>query len=913
MTNMKSRLFVLVATLILLGASALRLADLHLYPPGLHYDEAADMLLSRDVAWFGYRPFPVVTAYSGREALFYYLAAPMMRIFDTNVIGTRLTSAFLGILTVAATIALGKVLFQHKGIALLAGAWLAVNGAQIWLTRQGFRTGPQPLLEALSLWLLWVALRRKHNWLLPLMLAGIFGGLTLYVYMAARIFPIWLLLPLLILILADGKRRWLRIRQAFVFLLSLGVTALPIAYFYLSNLDVLTDRLNQLAPNANTPTLLQSVWLHFGMFFVQGDPLLRYNLYPGRPFFDPISGVLLVIGLLVSGWWLFTRLPAVDRATMGAVLLSPLLIIPSIIAVNGLPPSHMRSVAMVPLIFFAPALGLEWLGQRWQWQHANRLLALVSVLLIVGLGVWTWRDYVVWGSRADLFYDSDGDLDLASDWLERNAGDVPTIYIASIYYQHPTVLAHHLDPARIRWLQADHLFLPPLDQDALLIIPRSIQPPSWAGILDPTWQLSDLPLGPDAQPAFTAYHIPAQAHITVDERSIADIGDVLELEHFDATPAKAGQPTQVTLIWRVLKTPNRDDLAPVVTITDAWDNEITRVQPYFEYSGTWKSDERLVQRLEIRIPNGNPPGAYQAKVAWVGKNKANDYLPILDAEQRFAGVWLTLRGLTVDVGEASTITLAPSAREVLPKLFVTQPPTLPTTLAQGMPLNFAVEWYAQEAIPTATTLTLIAQPASGDPITLWSGDPVHNTYPISQWRAGEQVIDRYGIRIPNDFPAGDYTLTLTSKDALQPAFAVPLRIEAVERRFDVPTLATPVSIRAGNALWLRGYEVTRTDASHITVTVAWQASQAPDRDYTVFVHVVSPDGTNFDQIDQPPPPRPTSQWIANEVSVATYTLAIPTGSYELRMGLYLQDSGLRLPFTDGGGQALGDALQLTPP
>src|SRR5271154_4305034 len=115
--------FILCATLILLGAAYLRIARLHEYPPGLHYDEAADMLLSRDVAFNGYRPFPVVTAYSGREALFYYVAVPMLRIFGTNVMATRLTSAFLGILAVAATIALGVAMFRNRTIALMAGAW----------------------------------------------------------------------------------------------------------------------------------------------------------------------------------------------------------------------------------------------------------------------------------------------------------------------------------------------------------------------------------------------------------------------------------------------------------------------------------------------------------------------------------------------------------------------------------------------------------------------------------------------------------------------------------------------------------------------------------------------------------------------------------------------------------------------
>lgn len=159
--------YLLAATLILVVAAFLRLSELRHYPPGLHYDEAADMLLARDIAFNGYNPFPVVSAYSGREALFYYLAVPLLRIIGAEVFATRLTSAFLGILTVAVTVALGRVMFRSwphgTWIALLAGAWLAVNGAQIWLTRQGFRTSPQPLFEALSLWCLFIALSRAKN------------------------------------------------------------------------------------------------------------------------------------------------------------------------------------------------------------------------------------------------------------------------------------------------------------------------------------------------------------------------------------------------------------------------------------------------------------------------------------------------------------------------------------------------------------------------------------------------------------------------------------------------------------------------------------------------------------------------------------------------------------------------------
>ncbi|MCC7207745.1 MAG: hypothetical protein IT323_10585, partial [Anaerolineae bacterium] len=281
---MTRRAFLLLATLILLGGAFLRLAGLHDYPPGLHYDEAADMLLSRDIAWYGFRPFPVVAAYSGREALFYYVAAPLVRLMSADphappVLATRLTSALLGILTIAVTIALGRAMFRgHRRaalIALLAGAWLAMNGPQVWLMRQGFRTSPQPLLEALALWMLFAALRRPagRRWLLPAILGGLFAGLALYVYMAARIFPVWLALLLALYVMLERRAVLSRLRRAATFALAMAVTGTPIGIYYLQHPDVLFDRLAQVGPSGGTLTLAQSVQAHLEMFFLKGDPL----------------------------------------------------------------------------------------------------------------------------------------------------------------------------------------------------------------------------------------------------------------------------------------------------------------------------------------------------------------------------------------------------------------------------------------------------------------------------------------------------------------------------------------------------------------------------------------------------------------------------------------------------------------
>ncbi|MCC7448597.1 MAG: hypothetical protein IT324_14350, partial [Anaerolineae bacterium] len=872
------------------------------------------------VAWFGYRPFPVVTAYSGREALFYYAAAPLLRIFGTNIMAARLTSGFLGILAVAATIALGSAMTRNRMIALLAGAWLATAWPMVWLSRQGFRTGPQPFLEAMGLWLLWIAFRRVRRWMIPAILAGVFSGLTLYVYMAARMFPPWLLIPLAFLVLVDRGKRWFRLRQAAAFVIAMAITCAPIVNFYLTNPDVFIDRLKQVLPTGNTVSLWDSVIIHLQMFFLRGDPVLRYNVYQGRPYFDPVSGSLLVIGLVIAAWYIFKRRSALDKTVGVFWLLCPLLIAPSVVAVGGILPNHMRAVAMVPLIFFLPAIALweigQWVIRRWgkggfqTRPYVKPVVYMLSALLMIELGVGTWSAYQFWGGRADLFYENDGDLNAAAIWLERMATPDTLIYIWSNFYEHPTVLAHKVDPQQISWMFDDRLLLPPPDREAIYILPRSVNAQAWTHELE-SGRMANIPLGPDGAPAFQAFRF-AAGELTRPAPAIAmntNISDTLRLRGVDLPAVASGKQAEITLYWEVLRTPTRNDLAPVVALSDAWDNEITREHPYFEDSTHWRPGEWIVQRVRLNVPRGNPPGEYTVKVMWVGKAGNNDYLPLLD-EGRFAGIWAALKPLKVTASESTPIK-TPAGQQVYPDLYVTNTVSLPATIQQGEHLQFTLNWLPIQPIKQDTQVCVVVQATSGASTVLWQGNPVHNTYPMTRWTAGEPVLDRYDVPIPHDLAPGDYQLNLTLDCAASPIFSAPLHVIEVKRAFTPPQLAHTVDWHFGDSIGLIGYEAQKTGDQQITIQVAWQARAIPDRDYTVFVHLMNPDGSMFSQQDRPPA-RPTSQWVQGEVITDTYTLPIPSGTYEITIGLYLQDNGLRLPVRNSEGQPMGDAAVLVP-
>jgi hypothetical protein len=105
------------------------------------------------------------------------------------------------------------------------------------------------------------------------------------------------------------------------------------------------------------------------------------------------------------------------------------------------------------------------------------------------------------------------------------------------------------------------------------------------------------------------------------------------------------------------------------------------------------------------------------------------------------------------------------------------------------------------------------------------------------------------------------------------------------------------------------------DGGH-KLTLVWQAETQPAADYTVFVHVLRPDGTCCVwQSDAMPrgDAYPTTRWQPGEVVVDPYAIILPAdvppGEYPIEVGLYVRETGQRLPVTVDG-QAVGDAIRL---
>lgn len=919
----KHRNWLIGAALVLVAlGGALRLWGLPRPPAGPYYDEAANGILAASIADEGYRPL-FIASYTGKEVLFFYVAALMIKVLGPGLLALRLTSALLGTLTIAATLwciyelyAKGEAGNGRQTLALLTGGLLATSFWHLTLSRVGLRAIAQPLFQALTLAFLWRGLRRSRWW--ELVAAGLFCGLAGYTYLAARLFPLPLALALLALLIADRDLRRKRLAQIMVFAGTAAAVWAPLGVYFLRNPERFATRIEQVAGQGPTLTLAQGLARALGMFFLAGDPLPRINL-PGKPVFGPLLaaafllGVGLALGRLVRG-----RDPLARAREVLLVTWIPIMILPTALTVADIVPHYLRAAGLLPIIYLFPALAIAWLLEqipRWgEWKLWAALLIVVGTTAPT-----TVRDYFLYLSgRADHYEISDGDLADMAEWLNAAGSMDPTrektIYVASIHYRHPTLALLADDYASFKWLTGGRTLVVPPQGQAWLMIPRSIDY-RWAEPYLPTGAntsargaqsgdaglpcaFPDIPAGPDGAPAFDAYCLEAGTSLTVSHEVAIDFSHVIQLEGYDFL----GEPgternVEVVLRWQVLNPAPSGDYHVFAHLLDPWGSQWGESLPFQYPSAQWTPGERFLDRMLIQLPSGTPPGAYELQVGlYSPEGEAN--LTVVGDDGGFAGTVATL-----------PVTLSPSARLKPPEGIRR---SLGVELAPGLnllgvnldtpsartrePIFLTLFWQAQAPLDDIHVRLQL-----GDRV-LVEGAPVHDTYPTSAWRVGEGVTDRYNPRVPLDMAEGEWPLTVELTAAGGRARSAELgqvRVVAPERSYTIPEMGHILEAELGEAMTLLGYDMTELEGPAVGVTLYWRSLRELDTDYTVFVHVLASDGRLVGQADSMPQEGayPTSLWAAGEVIVDRYQIPVVPGvplPLSFRVGMYVPTTGEQL-------------------
>ena len=182
---------------------------------------------------------------------------------------------------------------------------------------------------------------------------------------------------------------------------------------------------------------------------------------------------------------------------------------------------------------------------------------------------------------------------------------------------------------------------------------------------------------------------------------------------------------------------------------------------------------------------------------------------------------------------------------------------------------------------------------------------------------------RYALRLPGEG-------TLLELARFSQVFGMP-EGGPVERLWHVPRPQYQVNASLGDLIRLVGYDLqppTCEDETGMTVTTAcwfgivlyWQAQQDIPQDYTVFVHVIDRAEAGEERLltqrDTMPDDGayPTHNWRAGEVVVDPVRVPLPrempTGTFDLFVGMYDPVSQERLPIVGTNGEVLDDKVVL---
>lgn len=170
---------------------------------------------------------------------------------------------------------------------------------------------------------------------------------------------------------------------------------------------------------------------------------------------------------------------------------------------------------------------------------------------------------------------------------------------------------------------------------------------------------------------------------------------------------------------------------------------------------------------------------------------------------------------------------------------------------------------------------------------------MHGTYPFSQWTSNEIVADRYGVRVPHDLLAGEYTLEV-SVGGGAPIELGSVNVPKADRVLSEPPIDHRVEIKLDDSIELVGDNIESSTES-ITLTLIWRALKSNDMDYTVFTHVLDPSGQPIGGQDNQPMKGayPTSWWMPGEYVIDQYELHVEQG-YAIEVGMYDPETGARL-------------------
>ncbi len=443
---------------ILALTAFLRLYRLDAIPPDFHFDQAyytLDVLqiLSGHFGIFFENP-------GGSEPLFIYLAlAPVLLSGADSALALKIVSALIGIATVALMYPIARGILRSPRAGIFAALFTAMISWHLFYSRNGERNILTVLFVMLALYFYWRAITHnaprhldqpsainRHQ----LNLAGVFTGIALYTYPAARILPILLVALTLLFAFSERTRAreyWLGLARAFgialIVFLPLGIFYLQFPRYFIEH----TAQVSLFATHTNAADLLAAIGDNArkvaAMFLFSGDPGAIRNV-PFRPVFDPFIGVFFVLGLAISLSHAFLSRSIEQKRAQFILLWMLAWLSASLLSDDA--PNYARTIPALPAVVMLAAWGANEIYARLSSLfiptaprvslYATR--ALFAIILFAATAL-MFRDYFGnFANDAGTYYAYNGDKVEIAAWIKARAAN-ERLYLSEIVAKNSTV------------------------------------------------------------------------------------------------------------------------------------------------------------------------------------------------------------------------------------------------------------------------------------------------------------------------------------------------------------------------------------------------------------------------------------------------------------------------------------------
>ena len=373
---------------------------------------------------------------------------------------------------------------------------------------------------------------------------------------------------------------------------------------------------------------------------------------------------------------------------------------------------------------------------------------------------------------------------------------------------------------------------------------------------------------------------------TIDHHIDATFGNSIDLL---GITEEQGDPYRVTLFWQATSSERKNYHVRFRLIDSTgnvwWEDQGAHPVGGYYPTGAWAQGEIVPDFHEITVEPFVPTGEYDLEVGL--------FTPFKSSGLTVEGVdWLKVANVQV-----VSLTPGPLAHEIralyghVALMSVDELGTVPPTGRTSVRFNVA-------GVTELPELLVVADEGGV--------------------RSGISLVSQSGqTRVSFDAPLqqGTYTLRLKMASPARCHWLAPLTPDCVIGKFEVAGEAMNNAINFDHRVLLLAATIDRDvlkPGESIRVHATWQGIASWDNDYTVFVHLLGPDGRVHGQVDQWPVQGtlPTRNWQFGQVVDDSYMVTLPpdapSGKYQIEVGWYLLATLRRLPVLDSSGRPSDD-------